>query len=336
MIYLPIYKPAQSITIPDTIKELLFGTDCKILVAFSGGKDSVAMVLYLLKIGIDKSRIELHHHDVDGQMFNVFDWACTPSYCRAFAKAFGLPIIFSWRNGGIVREIYRNNEGLQDVYFEDEQETVHHLPSKPGSSTRLKFPATSANLMTRWCSAVVKIDVLSRVISRAHNNCDLLVLTGERREESTARSKYSDFEKHRTWSNKRNAWHWRPVIDFTEEQVWSLYREFRVQPHPCYELGWNRCSCQTCIFSSPNVWASIMQLSPEKVHYLSRVENEIGHTIYNGMTIMEKVEKGTPFITQDLLARWKAEATGMFTSPIIVENWQMPAGAFTSEKSGSL
>lgn len=36
------------------------------IVAFSGGKDSVAMVLHLLEIGVPKESIHLHHHDVDG------------------------------------------------------------------------------------------------------------------------------------------------------------------------------------------------------------------------------------------------------------------------------
>ncbi|WP_431217072.1 hypothetical protein ACQ86N_22505 [Puia sp. P3] len=38
-----------------------------IIVAFSGGKDSIAMVLYLLEQGVDRRRIHLHHHDVDGE-----------------------------------------------------------------------------------------------------------------------------------------------------------------------------------------------------------------------------------------------------------------------------
>lgn len=35
-----------------------------ILVAFSGGKDSLACLLHLLDLGVDRSKIELWHHDV--------------------------------------------------------------------------------------------------------------------------------------------------------------------------------------------------------------------------------------------------------------------------------
>lgn len=335
MIALPVYKPEVEITIPETIRELLFGTDCKILVTFSGGKDSVAQVLYLLELGIDKGRIELHHHDVDGHGRNLFDWACTPSYCQAFADAFELPIVFSWRKGGIEREIRRTNEGLQDVeYMTGEEYKV--LRSRPGNSTRHKFPAVAASLITRWCSSVAKIDVLSRVVSAEYNDCDLLVLTGERREESAARAEYKDHEKYRRWSKSRNAWHWRPVIDFTEEMVWSLYEKYKVQPHPCYMLGWSRCSCQTCIFGSANVWASIWELSPEKVWAIGEIEEEYGYTLYRDCDIFEKVDKGVSFLDPEAVARWKVEALGQFVSPIFIDNWTLPAGAYGEEKSGSV
>ncbi len=38
----------------------------RIVVAMSGGKDSVASLLTLLDAGVSPSRIECYHHDVDG------------------------------------------------------------------------------------------------------------------------------------------------------------------------------------------------------------------------------------------------------------------------------
>ena len=37
-----------------------------ILVAFSGGKDSLACLLHLLDLGVPRTRIELWHHRIDG------------------------------------------------------------------------------------------------------------------------------------------------------------------------------------------------------------------------------------------------------------------------------
>jgi len=327
-------KKATDRIVPTEIQKLL-DTDCKIILFFSGGKDSVAMVLYLLELGIDKKRIELHHHEVDGRGEALFDWPCTTSYCQAFADAFGMPLIFSWREGGIVREMYRKNEGLQDVLYELNGEIIR-LPSKQGNTTRYKWPAVAAILRTRWCSSTAKIGVGSRVINHLYHDCDLLLLTGERRQESTARSKYKEFDEHTCRTKKRNAWHWRPVIDFTEREVWHLFEKYKVQCHPCYELGWSRCSCQICIFSSPNIWAANHELSPNKIERVAVIEKDINHTLYNKMPIWGKVLRGKSFLKADKLARWQDEVLGTFQSPIFVEIWTLPQGAYGREKAGSV
>lgn len=335
---LPLFEPEEAPpTVPEAVAELLYDEATEILVAFSGGKDSVAMVLYLLDLGIPKERIILHHHEVDGRGEHLFDWPCTPSYCKAFAAAFELPLVFSWREGGILREMYRTNEGLQDVRYEQQDGSAVVLASRPGSSTRRKFPAVAADLRTRWCSSVAKIDVLSRVIAHSYpEGGQLIICTGERREESLGRAAYKAYEKYRASTKKRTAIQWRPVIDFREKQVWALYEKYNVQPHPCYMLGWPRCSCQTCIFSSPNTWAAIQQMAPWKIDCLEAIENDLGHTLYHGMRIREKARRGRSFIPPGMLQRWKTEAMGEFTSPIFPDRWELPAGAFGAEMAGAV
>jgi len=71
-----------------------------IIIMFSGGKDSIAMVLYLIYLGF-AHKLELWHHEVDGREGGTFmDWPATPAFCKAFAAAFNIPIYFSWRVGG--------------------------------------------------------------------------------------------------------------------------------------------------------------------------------------------------------------------------------------------
>ena len=50
-----------------------------VIVAFSGGKDSVACLLHLLDLGVPREKIELWHHDVDGREgSDLMDWPVTP------------------------------------------------------------------------------------------------------------------------------------------------------------------------------------------------------------------------------------------------------------------
>ncbi len=89
-----------------------------VIIAFSGGKDSLACLLHLLDLGVSRNKIELWHHDVDGKSETFFDWPCTEAYCRAIASHFKIPIYFSWKDGGFKNELLRENEYSRKTFFE--------------------------------------------------------------------------------------------------------------------------------------------------------------------------------------------------------------------------
>lgn len=81
----------------------------RFIVCMSAGKDSLACLLHLFEQGVDRSRIELHHHLVDGlEGSELMDWPVTKSYCEALAKALGLRLYFSWKTGGFEKEMLRD------------------------------------------------------------------------------------------------------------------------------------------------------------------------------------------------------------------------------------
>jgi 3'-phosphoadenosine 5'-phosphosulfate sulfotransferase (PAPS reductase)/FAD synthetase len=317
----------------------LFKNNLPIIVAFSGGKDSVAMVLYLLELGIPKERIHLHHHDVDGNSYRpIFDWECTKDYCRAFAQAFGLKLFISYREGGIYREINRENQPKGDVYYQIEPDGEYQIARAKADklNTRLMFPAVQSDIRYRWCSATAKIEVLRTVTSWSEayqKGC--YVLTGERRAESTARSKYDYQEVYHTSNKNRPIQQLRIILDWSEAQVWDILKRWRVQPHPAYMLGWSRCSCKICIFSGPNIWATVNEIDKPRIEMIDMTEKKINHTLYHKLTILEKVAQGTAMKVNKYWLRQSIK----FTVPIIVpENklWKIPVGAFSMEKSGAV
>lgn len=311
-----------------------------VLVMFSGGKDSLACIL-LLDLGVEREKIELWHHDIDGREGNSLsmDWAVTPAYCRAVAKALDLPIFFSWKVGGYEGEMLRENAGTNPIKFETPVGVKQGRQGKSKDSTRRKFPQTTANLLTRWCSAYLKIDVGRRAITNQERFVGkrVLVVTGERAEESASRAKYQTLEPHATDNRngkraRRHVDHWRPVHGWLEEKVWEIIRRHRINPHPCYKLGWGRCSCQACIFGSPDQWATLKVIDPEKFAQVAAYEREFGVTIRRDENVEQAAEIGTAYKIMDESQIAVATSRG-YVEPIIIEDWDLPAGAFGESDS---
>lgn len=306
-----------------------------ILLPFSGGKDSLYCLLYLLEEGVPKDKISLLHHRVDGaEGSELMDWPCTDAYVRAVAAALGVEVFFSWRRHGFEGELNRTNAQAHPVSYELPDRTIVTRGGERSTiNTRRKFPQVTANLAQRWCSSALKISVCDMLITGQDRflNKKTLVVTGERAEESSARAKYRTFEPHRVDNRngarvKRYVDHFRPAHSKTEAEVWEMIRKYRVQNHPCYNLTWPRASCLLCVFLSKNQWATVRKYMPQKFIPIRNYEREFGVTIHRTMTVDEQADQGVP---SDVDPYWLNIAMSKeFTIPVIVENWQMPVGAF--------
>jgi 3'-phosphoadenosine 5'-phosphosulfate sulfotransferase (PAPS reductase)/FAD synthetase len=307
-----------------------------IIVAFSGGKDSLACALTLLENGADKSKMELWHHDIDGREDDehFMDWPVTADYCRAVGKALGIPVYFSWKMGGYKREMLRENSKTAPTKFETPDGEIIRVGGTRGKdSTRRKFPQVSADLKVRWCSAYLKIDPCAAAI-RNQSRFDgkrTLVVSGERAEESASRANYKTFEPDRSdnrdGKKARHVDRYRPVHQWEETKVWEIIERWKINPHPAYRLGWGRLSCMTCIFGSDNQWASVNAIAPEKIQEIANYENEFGFTIHRTKSVGQRANEGTPYPnmkTETIKEAMRKE----FTGQIIIENWAQPAGAF--------
>lgn len=308
-----------------------------ILLAFSGGKDSIACYTKLIDMGVPPSKIQVHHHEIDGGpgAKSFMDWPCTPAYCEAFAKEFGLQYYPSWKVDGFYGEMMRDNELTKPTaFYTHEGELVTTGGCHGSKNTRKKFPQVTASLMTRWCSAYLKIMVMDSLINNQERftRGKWLVVTGERAQESAARAKYEVFEPHRADRRdgkkvKRYIDHWRPVHDWKEEQVWEAMERHHILPHPAYRLGWGRLSCMTCIFGSPNQWASVKKIDPARFELMAKLEQDFGCTIHRTKNLYERVENAKPYEDMDpnLVI---AALTPAYDQSIITLNWELPKGAF--------
>lgn len=306
----------------------------RFVVAFSGGKDSLAALLYLRSLGVPANAIELHHHDVDGLGPSFMDWPCTLGYVRAIAQHFGIALYVSWREGGFARELTRADAPTAPIHFETPNGTGRAGNGPTG--LRGVFPQTSPDLRVRWCSPALKIDVFAAAIRNQPRFHDgrTLVITGERAEESPSRARYAAFEPHRTLTLTRTVDHWRPVHDWTEQTIWDAIERSSIRSHPAYVLGWGRLSCRTCIFGSADQWATIRSVFPSAFHRIAACEAKAAKTIHRSLSVVQLADRGTPFPAAALHSDERAQADDpVWRLSIMTRPWSLPAGAF-GESSG--
>lgn len=363
----------------------------KIIVMFSGGKDSLACILHLLELGVPKNKIELWHHDIDGgNTDRRMDWPVTQSYCKAISDALGINLRRSWRLGGYWAEVYRKGAS-QGIYYEDNG-AVHNIPlsakqirsetlrllladsSVPERDKaelekelmsygyRYKFPAKGSITSGRWCSAYLKIMVAEAILRNLDNLSDyallggvekkinadysftriekelkVLIVSGERRGESAGRTKYNEMEMHKAASTRKHRiYHtWRPVIEWSEKDVWEIIKRWKINPSPCYSCGWNRMSCMMCIFSQPSHWRGIEELFPEEVEKVISDEKRLGFTLDNKVDLTTFMGEAQSCVVHSNPKALKQLVTGEFgVEDVFCDNWEYPAGAFHGSVGG--
>lgn len=207
---------------------------------------------------------------------------------------------------------------------------------------RHRFPAKGGTHQGRWCSGNLKAAVQDSVTSnldKTRADKKILIVSGERRGESAGRSRYNEMEIHRTNAEAkahRIVHQWRPVIDYSEKDVWEVLKRHKVNPHPCYRIGWNRCSCAMCIFSTPTLFAGIKELFPDEYAALRKDEEILGFTLDNKKSLDEFVGDAKSCVYRGDEEALRAIMTGEFSvDDIFVKNkWMYPAGAFHGSEGG--
>ena len=207
---------------------------------------------------------------------------------------------------------------------------------------RHMFPAKGGTHQGRWCSGNLKAAVQDSVTSnleKTRANVKVLVVSGERRGESSGRAKYNEMEIHRTNAEAkahRLVHQWRPVIDYSEKDVWELLKRHNVNPHPCYRAGWNRCSCAMCIFSTPKLFAGIRELYPEDYGMLRQDEKVLGFTLDNDCDLDTFIGNVGSCVYHGDKEAIHSLVTGEFSadSVYVQGEWKYPAGAFHGAEGG--
>jgi 3'-phosphoadenosine 5'-phosphosulfate sulfotransferase (PAPS reductase)/FAD synthetase len=169
-----------------------------------------------------------------------------------------------------------------DTGWEDKRVYAHldHLREKigpidvvgaPGGMVaKVKERAGFPGRLQRWCTSELKLKPL-REYHDAYSmsfGVDTVNVVGVRAAESKARSKLPELEDDDTW----NGWIWRPLLNWTTEQVLEIHHAHGVEVNPLYKLGHNRVGCYPCIMSTKEDIRLTAENSPERIDEIRELE----------------------------------------------------------------
>ena len=222
-----------------------------IVLSVSGGKDSHAMLFYVLEMaekqGV-KNRMKAVYADTG------MEWHNAEKHVKKICKIANVPL-----------KIVRPKIGL-----------IERMEIKVKNCPTVKFPSPRC----RYCTAKQKCDPIDSYIRSFQGK--ILQITGERRDESRSRSKLPDYGINNRLclkNGKRIVEGWRPMLEFETEDVFSVISGSGAPPHQCYEMGSSRLGCAGCIFSSDNDLTIEMRENPEIYHRLDKLEIDSGYTM---------------------------------------------------------
>lgn len=128
---------------------------------------------------------------------------------------------------------------------------------------RAGFPARKQ----RWCSRELKIDPI-----RLYHDMigeDAVSVVGLRAEESDERARLRELDDDDDWGG----WVWRPLIAWSERDVFEAHRRANVPLNPLYERGHNRVGCYPCIYSRKEEIRLIADYHPERIDEIEELES---------------------------------------------------------------
>lgn len=234
----------------------------KIFISVSGGKDSHAMLFLVRDLadrqGVPREKLLAMYADTG------MEWHNAREHVQALCKAAGVELV-----------------------------TVY--PVRPMLETfkkRMKIPQFMIFPTTkcRFCTSYHKADPMDKLVRKFSGK--VLKVTGERWAESKARSTYTEFVSvPRLNSRERTVYGWRPMLAFSESDIWTMIRDSGVQRHVCYDMGCNRLGCAGCIFSKDRELRIEMRENPDIFEALDRLEAESGYTMsMTGKRIRDRVK----------------------------------------------
>lgn len=234
-----------------------------IIVSLSGGKDSTAMLLYLVE-HYEPERLIAHYQVLPE------DWPETLPYVQDVCARLSMPLVAQQ----MVYEPVGDGTGVRRMDVVDVDTPGHIVPwGTPGAiagitdlALRRQWPPTPG---CRFGTAFFKVRLLDWWIIQQQRTMalggDVIVALGERWAESPHRARKVElWPRPRCQRKAYRVWNWLPVIAWSRRQTFRRIRDWSIDPHPAYRAqgmadwqmydvdaeGGPRTGCRACLYAS--------------------------------------------------------------------------------------
>ena len=142
--------------------------------------------------------------------------------------------------------------------------SVMHPTGNPfldASLLRSGFP----DARMRFCTTALKIEPIRDQVYRPIWDAGETVESwqGVRKDESKARSLLREREPYRGRQQDGECEVYRPLLDWSLEDVWAMHRRHGVRRNPLYDAGVNRVGCAPCIMARKSEVRILARVAPE-------------------------------------------------------------------------
>ena len=239
--------------------DALLASDAPVAIGVSGGKDSQAAALatirHLDRIGHRGPRILIHSG------LGSVEWNDSFPICERLADHLGIELVVVSRRAG----------GMMDRWESRWASSVRRYANL--ETVTLVLPWSTPAL--RFCTSELKTHIIRAELRRRFKGRPYINVTGVRRQESAARARQPVASVEPDGKSRT----WRPIADWSVEQVFSFIGECGLDPHPAYhDFGLSRVSCRFCIMANlPDLTAATAQEESHPI-YRRMVDLEIAST----------------------------------------------------------
>lgn len=214
----------------------------ELVINFSGGKDSTAMLAFLC---------EKYPDHVKHVVFADTGWEHdgTEDWCHQLVARFGL-----------VLHVVRSST-----------KTFLTMAERRG-----KFPG----MQQRQCTSDLKRDPIAKWVRNNTKTGVVINCMGIRAEESSGRAKAKTLKRNQRQSTRfRTVWDWNPIKDWTEAQVLQYLADRGLPLHPVYSYL-RRFSCRMCIYMTQHDREQVQKHDPAAVQIIHQLEQKIGFSFF--------------------------------------------------------